>query len=64
MTKPKYFENEKNLEDEKKKTFFIICKGLSIKQIAQFFSESPGNPNLNHPPKVLVSQRQIFKIQN
>ena len=31
MTKPKYFENEKNLEDQKKKTFFIICKGLSIK---------------------------------
>ena len=28
MTKPKYFENEKNLEDQKKKHFSSFVKGF------------------------------------
>ena len=37
--KPKYCENEKSFYDELKSIFFIIFKGLSIKQITQSFLE-------------------------
>ena len=37
--KLKYLENEKSFQDEIKDIFFIIFKGLSMKQIMKFFLE-------------------------
>ena len=49
--KCKYLENERSFEDEiKKKTFFIVFKGLSLKQIKQIFLEDE-SPTLNYISK-------------
>ena len=53
--KLKYHENEKSFQDEIK-TFFIIFKGLSIKQVTQIFLQGE-NPTLTNKPTFTLTPR-------
>ena len=55
--KLKYLEKEKSFQDEIK-TFFIIFKGLSIKQITQIFLEGE-SPTLSKPKSAQRKQNKI-----
>ena len=52
--KIEYLEDKKDFKI-KKKTFFIIFKGLSLKQIKQIFLEGK-SPTLNHHTEVILTE--------